>query len=413
MNFDLRIYKWFFIFVFFVAIFFEVGAGLIRFYLSLYGFDLLAYSPKLGMILVIALIVFALGIPQTRLFLLTIFICFILISYALIINDFKAVFFSIYVLILPLIFLVLSIELLKFSKEFQIQSLYIFGFFCFFSIFGILIDFYYFLPWEGYSAVIAGYDVVGSKLWTTNGIERLAGFSRSSTHVAAVIALSSVFVIIFLKKRSYSILVYLISAVAIYYTTNKTMLLAYLLILPLFFYNFRLYFASTYTVLPIILGIVFPIIGIFVLSQNPVAIHTDNVLYSFYDRLFFTWPAVFSYFSDTSELYLYIPFLTGLGIGSVVSASGFFVDGTLRVHDNSWLYLYFSLGLFGLLFLAYVAYLSIGLLRSKSKYKSAIGIAFNLILWLSITTDAIANLLVIIIIVLVILFREQKSAASG
>ncbi|HYQ43210.1 MAG TPA: hypothetical protein VER11_14615, partial [Polyangiaceae bacterium] len=107
------------------------------------------------------------------------------------------------------------------------------------AVAGVMLNTFVKFPWMGTTFELLGQQSQIARDWTTNGIERLAGFSRASFTAANEIALfSTVLVARGSIRPIFKVLIWAISALAIALTTSKTPL-TILVIVPLALLSLR------------------------------------------------------------------------------------------------------------------------------------------------------------------------------
>jgi hypothetical protein len=285
------------------------------------------YVLKLIMILAIVLKI-NLGLTKQNLYIFS-FILIFLINGS-ILNGLDRAIVSVFVFI-PLIFFLLY----PVSNLFDMMSVKLFLSLAITIFLGLVIDMTYQFPWEDFVGNVNGVEVISSRLSWVNGVERLAGFGRSSFEVAIYVSFLCLIVIskTNVKKIIYPVIV--MSLISIYLTTSKGSIFALsaaLLFVFVKYISHRL--AVLYFCISILLG---NIILLFSAFSVDVSFLIEN-FFSFYQRIEFMWPNAFKLISDSSNVF-------GLGFGSVgVSASQDFQ--AWAAIDNFWLYV---MSMFGFL----------------------------------------------------------------
>ena len=372
--------------VFILVIFFEVITGPLRYYLDMFSFGVLIYLPKFLMVILIATLL--LKKLNIKIIFLILTLCFYLL-YSLMHLPVLSVMFGFY-MVIPLLFGGLYAKYCMNSEVLPKIFKYMF----FVSVFGVWLDFFLYLPWQGYDQLILGIEVEGSRAWTTMGIERPAGFARLSAAASIIVGLTSIFTIFFSKNSLFKITIFFITLLTIFVTTNKSVLIAYLFIAPLYFTSLRLYFKIPSVFLAVFMGLALPIFS--VMGNVSLDLKSDMdllVLASFEDRLINTWPNVFYFLEHYTFIDQFFIKLFGLGIGGFGTPTKYFANEYIAVADNSWLYIFSMMGILGLLLMFYVSYRSILLQTSKDVGLISVGVALNLLLWIGVTTDIFETLL--------------------
>ncbi len=215
-------------------------------------------------------------------------------------------------------------------------------------------------PWAGTSYEVLGVQREVARKWTYLDYDRLAGFGRSSFTTSYLILF---YCCAILFSRRYPIYVrlgcYVISAYALFLTTNKTSLLLWVAI-PVFLVGYEIsgkvcavrsllpyYWAKfSVTILIVIL------IGLPLWSQIPTLLHDRETFYFFsfaslLDRMKYAWPASFAVLAHGGNE------LLGRGIGGIGTAQKFTEPDLYMFADNLFVYVFVSTGVVGTVALFY------------------------------------------------------------
>jgi len=318
----------------------ETFAGALRYYLDIAGVSALLYLPKLACIAAVAL-----EIPRARsqpgvwlvLFAVLVSSLFALLHGATLGN----VGFSLFIYI-PLLFGLFCGGYLE-----QRTSLlsWVIGFCLVASMLGIALDMFTSVPWKGYSYMMGDVELTANKSWAFGSTDRLAGFARMSTNLAVMIALYSLFLAAFLRSRLLRMLLYPLAFGAIFLTTNKSTAAAYLLtLLMLFLAGYRLPSATAFFI-AVLVGMGLPIASLLLNIPQSEA-YSASLLASFNDRLIHSWPNFIDVIVNEGWGWW------GAGFGAVGSSAAAFPLAWLEllsIADNTALYLWGMLGVFGVL----------------------------------------------------------------
>ena len=318
----------------------ETFAGALRYYLDIAGVSALLYLPKLACIAAVAL-----EIPRARsqpgvwlvLFAVLVSSMFALLHGATLGN----VGFSLFIYI-PLLFGLFCGGYLE-----QRTSLlsWVMGFCLVASMLGIALDMFTSVPWKGYSYMMGDVELTANKSWAFGSTDRLAGFARMSTNLAVMIALYSLFLAAFLRSRLLRMLLYPLAFGAIFLTTNKSTAAAYLLtLLMLFLAGYRLPSATAFFI-AVLVGMGLPIASLLLNIPQSEA-YSASLLASFNDRLIHSWPNFIDVIVNEGWGWW------GAGFGAVGSSAAAFPLAWLEllsIADNTALYLWGMLGVFGVL----------------------------------------------------------------
>ncbi|WP_019340691.1 hypothetical protein [Stutzerimonas stutzeri] len=318
----------------------ETFAGALRYYLDVAGVSVLLYLPKLACIAAVAL-----EMPRARsqpgvwlvLFAVMVSSLFGLMHGATLGN----VGFSLFIYI-PLLFGLFCGGYLE-----QRTGLlgWVIGFCLVASLLGIALDMFTSVPWKGYSYMMGDVELTANKSWAFGSTDRLAGFARMSTNLAVMIALYSLFLAAFLRSRLLRMLLYPLAFGAIFLTTNKSTAAAYLLtLLMLFLAGYRLPSATAFF-LAVLTGMALPIASLLLNIPQSEA-YSASLLASFNDRLIHSWPNFIDVIVNEGWGWW------GAGFGAVGSSAAAFPLAWLEllsIADNTALYLWGMLGVFGVL----------------------------------------------------------------
>jgi hypothetical protein len=217
------------------------------------------------------------------------------------------------------------------------------------SVSGIIYDYYYDFPWKALSFSIGGRDVELSKNWSSDSVERVAGFFRSSDQAAAGVIFLCILLLYINKNFILNHIIIITTFFCVYLTTTKTALVALLIIYILYVLEFlRLEFRKR-LIYWLIVSMIFAVILL------PLGFVTDLNIpflnnYSFKDRLVNEWPFVINQFNN------FIQYILGLGMGSIGAAQVIF--GKTKIAspgDNFFLFLFGNFGIitFGIFYWIY------------------------------------------------------------
>src|SRR5690606_6839118 len=172
-----------------------------------------------------------------------------------------------------------------------------------------------------------------------------AGFARMSTNLAVMIALYSLFLAAFLRSRLLRMMLYPLAFGAIFLTTNKSTAAAYLLtLMMLFLAGYRLPSATAFSI-AVLTGMALPIASLLLNIPQSEA-YSASMFASFNDRLIHSWPNFIEVIANEGWGWW------GAGFGAVGSSAAAFPLAWLEllaIADNTALYLWGMLGVFGVL----------------------------------------------------------------
>ena len=318
----------------------ETFAGALRYYLDIGGISALLYLPKVACLAAVAL-----ELPRARispgawlvLFALAVSSLLALLHGASLGN----VGFSLFIYI-PLLFGLFCGSYLE-RKTYLLS--WVIGFCLVASMLGIALDMFTSVPWKGYSYMMGDVELTANKSWAFGSTDRLAGFARMSTNLAVMIAIYSLFLAAFLQSRLLRLMLYPLAFGAIFLTTNKSTAAAYLLtLMMLFLAGYRLPSATTFFI-TVLIGMALPIASLLMNIPQSEA-YSASLLASFNDRLINSWPNFVEVIVNEGWGWW------GAGFGAVGSSAAAFPLiwlELLSIADNTALYLWGMLGVFGVL----------------------------------------------------------------
>jgi hypothetical protein len=318
----------------------ETFAGALRYYLDIGGISALLYLPKVACLAAVAL-----ELPRARispgawlvLFALAVSSLLALLHGASLGN----VGFSLFIYI-PLLFGLFCGSYLE-RKTYLLS--WVIGFCLVASMLGIALDMFTSVPWKGYSYMMGDVELTANKSWAFGSTDRLAGFARMSTNLAVMIAIYSLFLAAFLQSRLLRLMLYPLAFGAIFLTTNKSTAAAYLLtLMMLFLAGYRLPSATAFFI-TVLIGMALPIASLLMNIPQSEA-YSASLLASFNDRLINSWPNFVEVIVNEGWGWW------GAGFGAVGSSAAAFPLvwlELLSIADNTALYLWGMLGVFGVL----------------------------------------------------------------
>jgi len=229
------------------------------------------------------------------------------------------------------------------------------------AVAGVLLNTFVKFPWMGATFEVLGQEAQVARDWTTNGIERLAGFSRASFTAANEIALFSM--VLAARARLHGalkVLIWAVSVLAIALTTSKTPL-SILVVVPLALLSLRgaKAFASRpalpfYVAMLVLLALGAMMVALPCASSTQDLLSSTSgddlgflTLSSMLDRAGMMWPAAFDLIaSDNNPL----EWILGRGLGGIGAAQAIFEPLKVNSADNLFVFLYVTFGLGAALF---------------------------------------------------------------
>lgn len=230
-----------------------------------------------------------------------------------------------------------------------------------FAVAGVILNAFLQFPWLGATFEVLGQQTQVARDWTTNGIERLAGFSRASFTAANEIALFSM--LLAARARTHAalkVLIWAVSVVAVALTTSKTPLTV-LVVVPLALLSVRGARAfSARPALPYHVAMFVLLALLAVTVALPCASSAQDLLAStsasdvgfltlssMLDRFGTMWPAAFELLASDQNA---IEWIMGRGLGGIGAAQAIFEPLAVNSADNLFVFLYVTFGIGAVLF---------------------------------------------------------------
>lgn len=230
---------------------------------------------------------------------------------------------------------------------------------------GVLLNSQIDFPWAGFAFQLAGVNIVGSRQWATFDVSRLAGFSRVSIAAASHIVLLGLWLLAAGVRRYLALAIVVLSAVALYLTTMKTVTAVFLLLS--LFVLLRPYIPKPLWVsvpgLAALLGFVLPFSTLIVDYQLEFDHPVSRFLFaSFGIRLSEVWPMTLDLVSNYGRP------LLGRGIGGIGGAQQYFEPSRYSPADNLMLYLYVLGGVLFVVLLFVYAFSAVKLEPTRQRF---------------------------------------------
>jgi hypothetical protein len=228
------------------------------------------------------------------------------------------------------------------------------------AIAGVVVDKYVDYPWRGVTFEIANVVVIGNRVWTSMGAERIAGLSRASYEAATQIALLSCFVLAFSRRPLLNIALVCAAMAAIYLTTTKGALLAFMVIVMFVFTRFLGAEAvAAWRAVPAAVALIVMLVPtIFLTFGSGVDWYRASraeFLQSFFDRVEDVWPAGIELIKHSGS------YILGRGVGGIGVAQRYFEGRWGNPADSLFMYCYVSFGVLGCLYLLWLGLAAIRL----------------------------------------------------
>ncbi len=362
--------------------------GVLRYYLALSGLELLIYIPKIMMIVSFSLAI-ADDLVRNRvskglwlLLLLLLVNCVVCWVYT---RNIMQAAFSFWTMIPLLYGCEVFPALIKIKQNGRMLIFVLWAF----SVFSVLLQYFVTFPWIDFNYSLLGMKMQGSKIGSYLGFSRYSGLGIDSFNTSYLIIFFTIYLLVTIKNKKYSIGVWLSSFIAIAMTLAKATILAYFIVcIVLLFINNRWFHKVINGMVAIVIafGIIFPIISKF------ITLNLDSYLYQFMflgfnDRIIKSWPL------NLDRLFRYSGWFFGLGAGGVTGGLSHFDPERYIPVDNMYLYLYccFGVGMFLLLWFIVKAMLTLSKERNwQGTFLWLLGFA---ILLIGISQDMVSSFL--------------------
>ncbi|GFM80688.1 membrane protein [Pseudomonas cichorii] len=386
----------------------ETFSGALRFYFDKVGISPLLYLPKMACVLLFVMELRTL--KAGRLF----WTCMVLwLIYALLAMLHRAhVFnlaFSLFALS-PLFFGLVCSEHLFHRRKLLGWAI---GFCLLASLVGLALDKFTFVPWKGYSYSVGETQLSANTSWSSDEEDRVAGFARMSSLLAILIAIYSLYLLMFIRSRPVLMVLSAVALYAIVLTTSKGPAVAFMLTLGLLLIQRMTWTCRLACIMAVMAGLLLPTLGLLYDFDARTVSSGGSSMASLYDRLNNTWPNI-------AEAMTFAGWgITGAGFGMVGSTLTMFpVPGAdlFMTIDSSVMYLWVMLGATGLLLYALQIPMFFALINDQShKGRMLLAISFCCCL-ISWTTDifevAVANLFIGLTIGHVVFAKREEDALA-
>ena len=263
------------------------------------------------------------------------------------------------------------------------------------SVIGLALDKFTAVPWKGYSYLVGETQLSANTAWSADEQDRIAGFARVSNVLSILIAMYTLYLLMFLRSGVTKLILSGVGLVAIVLTTSKAPAAAFVLTMGLLFIQRMTWTCRILCVVVVAFGLLLPTLGLMYDFDMRTVSSGGSSLASLYDRLNNTWPRLVEAMNNEGWGWL------GAGFGMVGSTMAIFPvpGGELLVGaDSSAMYLWAMLGVVGVLLYTLQVPMLFNLINDQTpmgRMLLATGFCWCLISW---TTDmfevAVANLFI-------------------
>jgi len=319
----------------------ETLSGALRFYFDKAGISALLYLPKVACIALFLLELTTLKI--SRVFWIAMLLLVLSSSLAILhgasLNNVAFALFG----VSPLLFAMVCSEHLIHQKQLLAKCI---AWCLLISLFGVLLDKYTSVPWKGYSYQLGSVELAGNRSWTADEVDRLAGFARVSNVLSIMIALYSLYLLMFIRSWALFGALCVAALVGIVLTTSKTPTVAFMFTLAMLVIIRYRWTSNLLFLLAVLMGVILPLMS---LAHNfdpyQASGNSDSSMASLYDRLVNTWPNLIDLILSQGWGW------QGAGFGMFGSTVSLFPvphSDMLATADNSAVYMWSIFGIMGI-----------------------------------------------------------------
>jgi hypothetical protein len=215
-------------------------------------------------------------------------------------------------------------------------------------------------PWNGIKTVIGDLNVDVSKDWDIQDplARRVAGFTRSSISVASLMPLLSIVLMCATRSLIGRAILAAATMVAVFLTTQKGSLIAFMPVAALLCLpgrsqaalNRQIVFMRMTAVTFILLAVGLPFLTAGLIMPHGEGVFSTS---SFYMRIAGTWPDALDWI-ERHQIFVF-----GVGIGGISGPQRIYAPSSFNPADNVFLLLYAYFGVFAILYLTLVAWLTL------------------------------------------------------
>ncbi len=212
---------------------------------------------------------------------------------------------------------------------------------------GVIYDYYFDFVWKTALFTVGNVEKEIAKNWTAAGVERVAGFCRSSFSAALALIIMMMILFYNLKSFTWKTLVFISTIIGIYITTTKGCLISVFVIYAAYLSEFLPgnIKKPTLSFTAILFATILILLPIYLFKVEVPYLSNDSLL----DRINTTWPLAFTLFKEPWHL------IFGTGIGSLGAPQLLFGNPNLyNPGDNLFIYVFANYGLLGLFLILFL-----------------------------------------------------------
>lgn len=226
---------------------------------------------------------------------------------------------------------------------------------------GVIFNTFIQFPWSGATYEVLGQEVVASRAWESQGVQRLAGFSRASYAAAAQIVLGFICYQRRLRRSIVGVLSLLLACVAVYLTNSKSPLASLGVVIGVYIVlwltsrapRLRALGLSTILVVAVLCVFAMPFFAV----ENRLALYPKGEglgleYSSLGDRVVNTWPQALALIDWRDQAQV----LLGRGLGGIGVPQSIRETPYMNPADNFGIYLFVTFGICYVIFIIMILY---------------------------------------------------------
>jgi hypothetical protein len=278
---------------------------------------------------------------------------------------------------------------------------------------GIFITTKWHAPWVGFDYEIGGVKMDASREWNIGGIDRVAGFSRSSFDAALECLFLAILTVAGLRYYVLCLPIWLISGAAIYLTTSRSAAAALAVAIGLHIlvsFNRASQWLAKFGVVAIAIVLVALPYGAARYYKNKAAESGATSVAStssFAERATQTWPDAFALQERGGGWVL------GRGLGGIGVAQKYFEPQIYNPGDNFFVYLWVAFGAFGMLFLGFLLFQTLRTYVPLDKNRKAGIVIIGSFMAVGLTLNGIESSTPSLFLGMALAWLSQRSASEN
>jgi len=225
------------------------------------------------------------------------------------------------------------------------------------TIAGVVLTSRWHAPWVGFEYEIGGMVVEGSREWSIGGVDRIAGFSRSSFDAALQCLFLGIVLASSLRFYLFSLGIWILTGIGIYLTTSRSALVALAVAMGLHFlvviHPVTQRLAKLAVALLAVVVVALPFGADYYYKNKAVSSQGAQSVVSassFEERATKTWPDAFQLQQRGGN------WLVGRGMGGAGVGQKVFETRLYNPGDNFFMYLWVAFGVMGLVLVGFIPF---------------------------------------------------------